>query len=54
MSNLGKKHWKEEKGIMRHLNGTRKLYISFGRNGECVFGYTNANYVGDMDKRRSA
>ena len=53
MSNPGKKHWEAVKGIMRYLNGTRKLCICFGRNGACVFGYTGADYAGDMDKRRS-
>ena len=53
MSNPGKKHWEAVKGIMRYLNGTRKLCICFGRNGACVFGYTDADYAGDMDKRRS-
>ena len=38
---------------MQYLNGTRKLCICFGRKGACVEGYTDANYVGDMDKRSS-
>ena len=53
MSNSGKKHWEAMKGIMRYLNGTRKFCICFGRNEACMFGYMDANYVGDMDKRRS-
>ena len=53
MSNPGKKHWEAVKGIMRYLNGTRKLCICFGRNEACVVGYTAADYAGDMDKRRS-
>ena len=53
MSNPGKKHWEVVKGIMRYLNGTRKFFICFGRNGACVFGYTDANYARDMDKRMS-
>ena len=53
MSNPGKKHWEVVKGIMRYLNGTRKLCICFGRNEACVVGYTDADYAGDMDKRRS-
>ena len=53
MSNPVNKHWEAVKGIMRYLNGTRELCICFGRNGACVFGYINAEYVGDMDKRRS-
>ena len=53
MSNPGKKHWEAVKGIMRYLIGTRKLCICFGRNEACVVGYTDADYGGDMDKRRS-
>ena len=53
MSNPYQKHWEVVKGIMRYLNGTRKLCICFGRNGACMFGYTDVDYVGDMDKRRS-
>ena len=53
MSNPDKKHWEAMKGIMRYLNGTRKLCICFGRNEACVVGYTDVDYVGDMDKRRS-
>ena len=53
MSNPGKKHWEAVKGIMRYLNGTRKVCICFGRSEACVIGYTDADYAGDMDKRRS-
>ena len=53
MSNPGKKHWEAVKGIMRYLIGTKKLCICFGRNEACVVGYTDADYAGDMDKRRS-
>ena len=53
MSNLGKKRWEAVKGIMRYLNGTRDVCICFGSKGTCVEGYTDADYAGDMDKRRS-
>ena len=53
MSNPGKKHWEAVKGVMRYLNGTKKLCICFGKKEACVLGYTDADYVGDMDKRRS-
>ena len=53
MSNPGKKHWEAVKGIMRYLNGTRDVCICFGSKGTCVEGYTDADYAGDMDKRRS-
>ena len=50
MSNPSKKHWEPMKGIMRYLNGTRKLCIFFRRNRACILGYTNADYARDMDK----
>ena len=53
MSNPSKKHWEAVKSIMRYLNGTRKVCICFGSKELCVEGYIDADYVGDMDKRRS-
>ena len=53
MSNPGKKHWEAVKGVMRYLNGTKELCICFGSREACVLGYTDADYAGDMDKRRS-
>ena len=53
MSNPGKKHWEAMKGVMRYLNGTKELCICFGNKEACVLGYTDADYAGDMDKRRS-
>ena len=52
MSNPGKKHWEEVKGVVRYLNGTKELCIFFGKKEACV-GYTDADNAGDMDKRRS-
>ena len=53
MSNPGKKHWEAVKGVMRYLNGTKDMCICFGRKEACVMGYTDADYAGDLDKRRS-
>ena len=53
MSNLSKKHWEVVKSIMRYLNGTRDVCICFGSKEPGVEGYTDADYVGDMDKRSS-
>ena len=53
MSNPGKKHWEAVKGIMHNLNGTQKMCICFGSKGSDVEGYTDADYAGDMEKRRS-
>ena len=53
MSNPGKKHWEAVKSVMRYLNGTREVCICFGSKEPGVEGYTDADYAGDMDKRRS-
>ena len=53
MSNPGKKHLEAVKGIMRYLKGTKGMRICFGSKEACVDGYTDADYAGDMDKRRS-
>ena len=49
MSNPGKKHWEAMKSVMR----TRDVCICFGSKELGVEGYTNVDYAGDMDKRRS-
>ena len=53
MSNPGKKHWEAVKGIMRYLSGTQDMCICFGKRDASVEGYTDADYAGDLDKRRS-
>ena len=53
MSNPGKKHWEAVKGIMCYLKGTKGMRIRFGSKEACVDGYMDADYAGDMDKRRS-
>ncbi|MCO5567590.1 hypothetical protein L7F22_021284 [Adiantum nelumboides] len=59
MSNPGKKHWEAVKGIMRYLKHTKSMHICYGnqdssvRGYRSVRGYTDSNYAGDLDKRRS-
>ncbi|MCO5551899.1 hypothetical protein L7F22_005406 [Adiantum nelumboides] len=53
MSNLGKKHWEAVKGVLQYLNGTKDRCICFGKGKLSVVGYTDADYAGDLDKRRS-
>ena len=53
MSYPSKKHYEAKKGVMRYLNGTKELCIFFGRKDACVLGYTDVDYVGDMNKRKS-
>ena len=38
---------------MRYLKGKRNMRIRFGSKEACVEGYTDADYAGDVDKRRS-
>ncbi|MCO5599310.1 hypothetical protein L7F22_053411 [Adiantum nelumboides] len=55
MSNPGKKHWEAVKGVLRYLNGTKDRCICFGKGklSLSVVGYTDADYVGYLDKWRS-
>ncbi|XP_031258360.1 secreted RxLR effector protein 161-like [Pistacia vera] len=56
MSNPGKPHWSALKGILRYLKETRSVGIVLKKNQNsdcCVDGYANANYIGDVDKRKS-
>ncbi|MCO5563394.1 hypothetical protein L7F22_017035 [Adiantum nelumboides] len=53
MSNPGKKHWEAVKGVLQYLNGTKDMCICFRKGDLSVVGYTDADYVGDLDKRRS-
>ena len=53
MANPGKKHWEAVKDMMCYLQGMQQMYICFGRQDACVLGYTDANYVGHTDTRKS-
>lgn len=53
MSNPGKKHWEAVKGILRYLKETKHMCICYGSQELSVKGYTDSDYAGDLDKRRS-
>ncbi|MCO5579842.1 hypothetical protein L7F22_033704 [Adiantum nelumboides] len=53
MSNPEKKHWEAVKGIMRYLKHTKSIPICYGSHDLSVRGYTDSDYAGDLDKRRS-
>ncbi|KAH9705116.1 hypothetical protein KPL70_011757 [Citrus sinensis] len=56
MANPGKEHWRAIKWILRYLSGTADYDLIYGtkRGTEVdVEGYVDADYAGDLDKRRS-
>ena len=53
MSNPGQKHWDIVKGVMRYLHGSKEMCICSGGEDASIVGYTDVDYVGDLDKKRS-
>lgn len=46
-------HWKGVKRIFRYLKGTSDLGLWLGGRDEAVVGYTDADFGGDLDNRKS-
>ena len=53
MSNPGRPHWEAVKWIMRYLRGTTKLKLCFGKSDTMLVSYTDADWAGDVDSRKS-
>ncbi|KAG8473150.1 hypothetical protein CXB51_035082 [Gossypium anomalum] len=53
MANLGKEHWKVVQWILRYLRGTIDVCLQFGRTEDEVIWYVDADFAGDLDRRRS-
>ena len=54
MSNPGRKHWEAVKHILRYMRGTKDAQLTFGSNNSTeVEGYTNSDYTGNTDNRKS-
>ncbi|KAG8489513.1 hypothetical protein CXB51_017534 [Gossypium anomalum] len=53
MANPGKEHWKVVQWILRYLRGTTDVCLQFGRTEDGVIGYVDADFAGDLDRRRS-
>ncbi|KAG8501480.1 hypothetical protein CXB51_003989 [Gossypium anomalum] len=53
MANPGKEHWKAVQWILRYLRGTTDVCLQFGRTEDRVIGYVDADFAGDLDRRRS-
>lgn len=53
LSNSGKEHWNAVKWILRYLEGTSRVCLSFGDGKPVLDGYTDADMGGDVDSRKS-
>ena len=53
MVNPRKDHWEAVKWIFRYLRGSSKLCLTFGDSKPILEGYVDANWVGDLDGRKS-
>ena len=53
MKNPGKAHWEAVKWILRYLKGTSTSCLCFGNGDPVLQGYTDADYAGDKDHRKS-
>lgn len=51
--NPGPKHWGAVKRIFRYLNGTMNLKLHYGGTKDTITGYSDSDWAGDLDKRRS-
>ena len=53
MANLDKEHQKVVQWIFRYLQGTTNVCLQFERIRDGVIGYVDADFAGDLDRRRS-
>ena len=54
MSKPLKEHWQAVKWVLRYIKGTVNTRLSYKKKGEFVIrGYTDSDYNGDLDQRRS-
>ncbi|KAG8491178.1 hypothetical protein CXB51_014420 [Gossypium anomalum] len=53
MVDPSKEHWKAVQWILRYLRGTTDVCLQFGRTRDGVIGYVDADFAGDLDRRRS-
>ncbi|XP_047161805.1 secreted RxLR effector protein 161-like [Vigna umbellata] len=53
-SNPGMDHWKATKKFLRYLQGTKEYMLNYRRSDHLeVIGYSDSNYVGCVDSRKS-
>jgi hypothetical protein len=53
-ANPGIEHWKMVKKALRYVQGTKGLMLTYRRSDSLeIRGYSDADYVGDQDDRKS-
>ncbi|KAM6585079.1 hypothetical protein CsatB_012081 [Cannabis sativa] len=55
MANPGKQHWEAMKWLLRYLLGSTEVGLNYKRrdNNRMITGYSDADYAGDRDSRKS-
>ena len=53
MSKPTTEHWTAAKGVLKYLAGTEDTGITYGPEKMDLMGYSDADYAGDLDTRRS-
>ena len=54
LSDLGQSHWKAAKKVLRYLQGTKDLILTYRRTDTLkVVGFSDSNYAGCMDDKKS-
>ncbi|RVW90985.1 Retrovirus-related Pol polyprotein from transposon TNT 1-94 [Vitis vinifera] len=54
LSNLGSQHWKAAKKVLRYLQGTKDLMLTYRRTNILdVVGFCDANLAGCIDDKKS-
>jgi hypothetical protein len=51
-SNLGIEHWKMVKKVLRYVQGTKGLMLTYRSDFLEIKGYSDADYTGDKDERK--
>ena len=53
MANFEKMHWEAVKWVLRYLKGISDYAITYSKSSSSMQDYVDANFVDDLDKRRS-
>ena len=52
-SNLGEEHWTSMKCILKYLRRTKDMLLIFSNGELLIHGYTDSNFISDIDDRKS-